>query len=166
MAALSLAAGRPPFEDGLVALLPDLRAFSRFLCRERVAADDLVQNTAVVALAKQIQFEPGTNLKAWLFTIARSQFYSGLRAARRLAVSVGPGETENVAGIDHADRSSDLIDLSKALWRLNPEYREALMLVGACGFSYEEASAVCACGPGTMKARVSRARRRLAEALA
>ena len=69
MAAPSPDVGRPPFKDGLVALLPDLRAFSRFLCRERVAADDLVQNTALIALSKQSQFEPGTNLKAWLFTI-------------------------------------------------------------------------------------------------
>ncbi|TAJ39107.1 MAG: sigma-70 family RNA polymerase sigma factor [Reyranella sp.] len=166
MAAPSLAVARPPFKDGLVALLPDLRAFSRFLCRERAAADDLVQNTAVIALSKQVQFEPGTNLKAWLFTIARSQFYSSLRSARRRTATVGWGDSENVAGVDRADRSSDLIDLSRALWCLNPEYREALMLVGACGFSYEEAAAVCTCGLGTMKARVSRARRRLAEVLA
>jgi RNA polymerase sigma-70 factor (ECF subfamily) len=155
----------PKFKSDLVALLSDLRAFSRFLCRDRVAADDLVQNTVVVALSKQHQFQPGTNLKAWLFTIMRSQFYSGLRTARRRAAAMEPGDAENAPSVDSADRSTGLIDLSKAWWRLNAEYREALMLVGAGGFSYEEAAALCQCSLGTMKARVSRARRQLAEAM-
>ena len=67
--------------DDIVALLPDLRAFARFMCREREAADDLVQNTVLAALDKQKQFEPGTNLKGWLFTIMRNRFYSDLRSA-------------------------------------------------------------------------------------
>src|ERR1700755_980117 len=70
-------------KDDLVALLPDLRAFARFMCREREAADDLVQNTVLAALDKQAQFEPGTHLKGWLFTIMRNRFYSDLRAQRR-----------------------------------------------------------------------------------
>ena len=73
-------------KDDIVGLLPDLRAFSRFLCREREAADDLVQNTILSALDKQAQFTPGTNLKGWLFTIMRNRFYSDLRTARRRAV--------------------------------------------------------------------------------
>jgi RNA polymerase sigma-70 factor (ECF subfamily) len=165
MAATSLAAVPPTFRSDLRVLLPDLRAFSRFLCHDRAAADDLAQNTVVVALDKQGQFELGTNLKAWLFTIMRSQFYSGLRSARRLAAVIEPGETENAPGVDRADGASNLIDLSKALWRIVPEYREALMLVGACGFSYDEAAGLCGCSIGTMKARVSRARSQLARAL-
>src|SRR5215212_1501511 len=70
-------------KDDIVSLLPDLRAFARFMCREREAADDLVQNTILAALDKQAQFEPGTNLKGWLFTIMRNRFYSDLRAQRR-----------------------------------------------------------------------------------
>ena len=70
-------------KDDLVALLPDLRAFARFMCREREAADDLVQNTIVAALNKETQFASGTNLKAWLFTIMRNRFYSDLRTLRR-----------------------------------------------------------------------------------
>ena len=70
-------------KDDIVALLPDLRAFSRFMCREREAADDLVQNTVLSALDKQDQFEAGTNLKGWLFTIMRNRFYSDLRTQRR-----------------------------------------------------------------------------------
>ncbi len=165
MAAKPTAAAERTFRKDLVALLADMRAFSRFLCRDRVAADDLVQNTIVVALSKHHQFQPGTNMKAWLFTIMRSQFYSGLRSARRRAATMESGDAENTPGVDAADRSAGLLDLSKAWWRLNAEYREALMLVGAGGFSYEEAAALCECSLGTMKARVSRARRQLSEAL-
>ena len=165
MAAPSLAPVRPTFRSDLLVLLPDLRAFSRFLCRDRAAADDLVQNTDVVAISKQAQFEPGTNLKAWLFTIMRSRFYSSLRSARRRSEVFEPDELANAAAPNRADASSNLIDLSKALWCVIPEYREALMLVGACGFSYEEAASLCGCSLGTIKARVSRARSQLAEVL-
>ena len=75
-------------KDDIVALLPDLRAFARFMCREREAADDLVQNTVLAALDKQAQFEPGTNLKGWLFTIMRNRFYSDLRAQRRRPTAI------------------------------------------------------------------------------
>ena len=112
----------------LVVLLPDLRAFSLFLCRDRGASDDLTQDTVVLALAKQHDFEPGTNLKAWLFTIMRSHFYSGLRSTRRRAMWMGVSDVEGEPGIDIADRSSGLIDLSKVLWRLSAAYREALSL--------------------------------------
>lgn len=153
-------------KNDIIALLPELRAFSRFLCRERSAADDLLQNTVVVALAKQHQFEPGTNLKAWLFTIMRTQFYSEMRSTRRRMNAL-----DGNAAVDGADvspspeRRAELMDLAAALWRLSPQYREALILVGAGGFSYEEAARLCGCAVGTMKARVSRARRQLAEAV-
>ena len=78
-------------KDDIVGLLPDLRAFSRFLCREREAADDLVQNTILAALDKQSQFAPGTNLKGWLFTIMRNRFYSDLRTQRRRPTSIEIG---------------------------------------------------------------------------
>ena len=95
----------------------------------------------------------------------RSRFYSSLRSARRRSEVIEPDELENAPAPDHADASANLIDLSKAPWRIIPEYREALMLVGACGFSYEEAAGLCECSIGTMKARVSRARSQLGEAL-
>ena len=75
-------------KDEIVALLPDLRAFARFMCREREAADDLVQNTILAALDKQQQFTPGTNLKGWLFTIMRNRFYSDLRTQRRRPLTI------------------------------------------------------------------------------
>ncbi|MCW5745114.1 MAG: sigma-70 family RNA polymerase sigma factor [Alphaproteobacteria bacterium] len=149
----------------LIAVLPDLRAFSRFLCRERPAADDLLQNTVATALAKQHQFEPGTNLKAWLFTIMRTQFYSERRSARRRMDALDACFVDATSTAPSPESRAEMMDLAAALWRLSPQYREALILVGACGFSYEEAARLCGCAVGTMKARVSRARRQLAEAV-
>src|SRR6201995_3358515 len=150
-------------KDDVVALLPDLRAFARFMCREREAADDLVQNTVLAALDKQAQFEPGTNLKGWLFTIMRNRFYSDLRAQRRRRTTLEEVETVPVAAVDNPEASLALKELSAALWKLSPQSREALILVGAGGFSYEEAALLCDCSVGTLKARVSRARKLLSE---
>ena len=152
-------------KDDLVALLPDLRAFARFMCREREAADDLVQNTIVSALNKEEQFTTGTNLKAWLFTIMRNRFYSDMRSQRSGPVAVDDEQLALVPAIDNPEAAMALRELTTALWRLNPQSREALILVGASGFSYEEAAALCDCSVGTLKARVSRARKRLAEEL-
>ncbi len=156
------AAPRTTIRDDIAALLPDLRAFSRFLCRERESADDLVQNTILAALDKQEQFTPGTNLKGWLFTIMRNRFYSDLRTQRRRPVTVDEESAPNIAAVDNPEAALALRELSSALFELSPHAREALVLVGAGGFSYEEAAALCGCGVGTMKARVSRARRQLA----
>ena len=152
-------------KDDLVALLPDLRAFARFMCRERESADDLVQNTIVAALNKEQQFTSGTNLKAWLFTIMRNRFYSDMRSQRRGSVAVDDEQLALVPAIDNPEATMALRELTTALWKLNPQSREALILVGASGFSYEEAAILCDCSVGTLKARVSRARKRLAEDL-
>ena len=147
--------------DDIVALLPDLRAFSRFLCRERESADDLVQNTILSALDKQDQFEPGTNLKGWLFTIMRNRFYSDLRTQRRRPASIDSDTAPMLTAVDNPEATLALKELSSALFDLSPQSREALVLVGAGGFSYEEAAALCGCSVGTLKARVSRARKQL-----
>ncbi len=150
-------------KDDLVALLPDLRAFARFMCRERESADDLVQNTVLAALDKQAQFTPGTNLKGWLFTIMRNRFYSDLRTLRRRPAAIDQADIAPLAAIDNPEATLELKELSSALFRLSPQAREALVLVGAGGFSYEEAAGLCGCSVGTLKARVSRARKQLAE---
>ncbi len=145
----------------MLAVLPDLRGFARFLVKDRAAADDLVQDTIVQALGALAQFQPGTNLKAWLFTIQRNQFFAQARRRKReaelLQTQVQP-EGESV----HGDGLADLSDLQRMLWSLSPLLREALVLVGAQELSYEEAAAICAVPVGTMKARVSRARTALA----
>ena len=150
-------------KDDIVALLPDLRAFARFMCRERESADDLVQNTVLAALDKQDQFAPGTNLKGWLFTIMRNRFYSDLRTQRRRPASIDPSVAPPLVAVDNPEAALELKELSVALFRLSPQAREALVLVGAGGFSYEEAAGLCGCSVGTLKARVSRARKQLSE---
>jgi RNA polymerase sigma-70 factor (ECF subfamily) len=151
--------------DDIVALLPDLRAFARFMCREREAADDLVQNTVLVALDKQKQFEPGTNLKGWMFTIMRNRFYSDLRSQRRRPTMVDTDQTAPLAAVDNPEATLAVKELSSALWQLSAQAREALILVGAGGFSYEEAARLCGCTIGALKVRVSRARKQLAKAM-
>ena len=150
-------------KDDIVALLPDLRAFARFMCREREAADDLVQNTVLLALDKQKQYTEGTNLKGWLFTIMRNRFYSDLRAQRRRPSAIDDSTTAPLLATDNPEAALELKELSVALWELSPQSREALILIGAGGFSYEEAARLCSCSVGTLKARVSRARKHLAE---
>jgi RNA polymerase sigma-70 factor (ECF subfamily) len=152
-------------KDDIVALLPDLRAFARFMCREREAADELVQNTVLTALDKQEQFTVGTNLKGWLFTIMRNRFYSDLRAQRRRPMPIDDSAIIPLTAVDNPEATLELKELAAALWKLSPQSREALILVGASGFSYEEAAALCNCSIGTLKARVSRARKHLSEQL-
>jgi len=150
-------------KDDIVALLPDLRAFARFMCRERETADELVQNTILMALDKQSQFAVGTNLKGWLFTIMRNRFYSDLRAQRRRPTAIDDTAVAPLAAVDNPEATIQLKELSVALWQLSQQSREALILIGAGGFSYEEAAALCNCSVGTLKARVSRARKVLSE---
>ena len=145
----------------LLALLPDLRAFARFLVRDRVAADDLVQDTVVRALGALGQFQPGTNLKAWLFTILRNLFFEQARRRKREAAAlVAHLPVEEAVRPDQSD-AAEVRDLELVLWRLSPVLREALVLVGAQELTHEEAAHICGVPIGTMKARVSRARTEL-----
>jgi RNA polymerase sigma-70 factor, ECF subfamily len=147
----------------MLILLPDLRAFARFLVRDRTAADDLVQDTVVRGLAALPQFQLGTNLKAWLFTILRNQFFEQVRRHRREVKALRAGfPTEEAGRADQAD-AAELRDLSRLLWMLPPLLRESLVLVGAQELTHEEAARICGVPVGTMKARVSRARTQLAQ---
>ena len=156
--------GTEAIRSVLVNLLPDLRAYARFLHRDATRADDLVQETVLRALAASAQFQPGTSPKAWLFTIQRNTFLQRTRAAKR----------EDLAMRRHADAAPDaaqehgetIADLEAMLWTLPPSLREALLLVGAQELSHEEAAAICGVPAGTMRARVSRARAQLAKAYA
>lgn len=150
----------------LVAMLPELRGFARFLARDRTAADDLVQETVVRALGGLDGFEPGTNLKAWLFAIQRNTFYEHSRRSTREKANVSLEDAREEAGPEVQAGRSEVADLQRALWTLPPILREALVLVGAQEMSYEEAAQVCGVPVGTMKARVSRARTALARTVA
>ena len=143
-------------------LLPDLRGFARFLVRDRAMADDVVQDTLVRALAALHQFEPGTNLKAWLFTILRNQFYEQARRRKRETAAMDASFQPEEGARPQQLARAELHELQALIWRLPPLLREALILVGAQELSHEEAAAICQVPVGTMKARLSRGRAALA----
>lgn len=149
----------------LVDHLPALRAFARSLTRDSAAADDLVQDTVVKAWSNMDKYKPGTNLKAWLFTILRNTFYSNIRKKKwevEDADDVMAGQLS--VKPDHDGRLA-LAEFKDAFVTLPDDQREALILVGASGFSYEEAALMCDCAIGTIKSRVNRGRKRLGELL-
>lgn len=149
------------FRQELTALIPHLRAFSRSLCGNATLADDVAQDALLKAWKARHKFRPGSNLKAWTFTILRNQFYSIKRRSWR-ATSLEPEVAEQtiVANTD-AEQSVHLNELRRGLDMLKDDQREALILVGASGLSYEEAAEICDCAVGTIKSRVSRARKSL-----
>lgn len=149
------------FKAGLLELIPFLRAFARSLCGNPDIADDLAQETLVKAWQSRATFAPGTNLKAWLFTILRNQFYSDRRRAWRQA-PWDQDAAERIPGASEEQSwAAELSDTARALSSLSDEQREALILVGAGGFSYEAAAKICNCAVGTVKSRVARARKTL-----
>jgi RNA polymerase sigma-70 factor (ECF subfamily) len=157
--------GNNSFLQEITALLPSLRAFGRSLCSDAVWADDLVQETMLKAWSNRGQFQVGSNLKAWLFTILRNQYYSELRH-RKFEVEDPDGVCAATLSIapDH-DQKLELQDLSRALGQLPEDQREALLLVCASGLSYEQAAQVCDCAVGTIKSRIARGRDRLVSIL-
>ena len=153
------------FKRDLLAVLPNLRAFAVSLCGNSDRADDLVQDAILKAWGAQTSFKPGTNIRAWVFTILRNEFYSQMRKKGREIQDSEGYFTENMAVHPGQYGALDLRDFSEALTELPEDQREALLLVGASGFSYEEAAEICGCRTGTIKSRVSRARSRLQELL-
>ncbi len=152
-------------EDDLIAQTSNLRAFARSLVHDPTRADDLVQETILKAWSNLDSFKEGTNMRAWLFTILRNTFYSEIRKHRREVEDVDGRYAAQVPDKPTQHGILDLKDFGKAFATLPPDQREALTLVGASGFSYEEAAAVCGCAVGTVKSRVNRARARLTELL-
>jgi RNA polymerase sigma-70 factor (ECF subfamily) len=150
--------------EALLGAVPSLRAFAISLSGDVDRADDLVQDTLVRALANVHRFEPGTNLNAWLFTILRNLFHSEYRTRRREVEDADGSYAATLRTAPDQHAHLDFEDLRAALAKLPQDQREALLLVGAQGFAYDDAAAICGCGAvGTIKSRVNRARRRLAE---
>src|SRR6188768_4384126 len=150
----------------VLSAVPSLRAFAISLCGYVDRADDLVQETLLRALANIDSFQPGTNMSAWLFTILRNHFRSEYRKRRR-EVEDGDGSyAETLKSHPEQYGRVEFEEFRTALAKLPPDQREALVLVGASGFSYEEAAAICDCAVGTIKSRFNRARTRLSELLA
>lgn len=154
-----------PFREELIDGLRSLRAFARTFHRDANRAEDLVQETMLKAWANRHRFKTGTNMRSWLFTILRNTYISEKRKTKR--------EVEDVDGV-HAAKLSEqprqhghlaMLDFRSALSHLNEEQREALILVGASGFSYEEAADIMGTTTGTVKSRVSRARAHMTDLL-
>jgi RNA polymerase sigma-70 factor, ECF subfamily len=151
--------------DDMVALVPQLHTFARSLTRDGVRADDLVQEALMRAIHNIERFRPGTNLKAWLFTIVRNEHYSQLRRRKFEAHGVDTDLLPEPSVPPDHDGKLELRDLNRALAALSPGQRTALILVSASGFSYEEAATICGCAVGTIKSRVARARETLLQML-
>lgn len=151
------------FKDELVQQIPHLRAFGRSLAGTREAADDLAQEALVKAWNARQSYQPGTNMKAWTFMILRNHFYSEKRRAWRQAAWDEEKAERSLTSPAGQNTVLDLEDLRQAMNRLPEEQREALVLVGAGGFAYEEAADICDCAVGTIKSRVNRARKALEE---
>jgi RNA polymerase sigma-70 factor, ECF subfamily len=148
-------------EKDLLACVPHLRAFAWFLARNRERADDLVQDTIVRALGAAQQFRAGTNLKGWMFTILRNLHYDEVHKNRIQMQSLDDPLAHEPTVLPSQVASLEFGDFRRAFWQLADDRREALILIGASGLSYEEAAKVCDCPKGTIKSRVSRTRREL-----
>ncbi|WP_368373024.1 RNA polymerase sigma factor [Rubellimicrobium arenae] len=155
----------PNPRDELVTHLPAMRAFALSLTRNASQADDLVQDTVVKAWSHFDRFAPGTNLRAWLFTILRNTFYSTRRRTVREVSDSDGALVATLAEKPAHDGRLQMADFIRAFQQLPDEQREALALVGASGFSYEEAAEMTGVAVGTVKSRANRARARLAQLL-
>jgi RNA polymerase sigma-70 factor (ECF subfamily) len=163
------AARKPELDDAfrieLTALIPPLRAFARTLCGNATVGDDLAQETLLKAWSARDSFKMGTNMKAWTFMILRNLFYSERRRSWRQTQLDQDVADRTLVAVDDPAAPVALDELRQGLAMLPADQREALILVGAGGFGYEETALICGCAEGTVKSRVSRARRALREIL-
>jgi RNA polymerase sigma-70 factor (ECF subfamily) len=155
------AAREAAFKAQLTALIPQLRAFARTLTGHAAAADDLAQDTLLKAWDARAAYQMGTNMKAWTFMILRNHFYSEKRRSWRNVQLDQEAAERSLMAVDDPSSPLALDELRLGLGMLPSEQREALILVGAGGFAYEEAAEICGCAVGTVKSRVSRARKAL-----
>lgn len=146
------------FKAQMVALIPALRAFARGLCRDRVLADDLVQEAMMRAWASRHTFITGSNFRAWMFIILRNHYYAGAKKRSRYTVW-DPEAAERVLVQDATQEAGlHVEDVNRAMQRLPEQQREILLLVAGAGLSYEEAVEVAGCNIGTVKSRLNRGR--------
>jgi RNA polymerase sigma-70 factor (ECF subfamily) len=149
------------FKRELITLIPHLRAFARTLAGDPAGADDLAQDAMMKAWDARASYQMGTNMKAWTFMILRNQFYSEKRRSWRQTQLDQEAAERTLIAADDPESPVALDELRLSISMLPAEQREALILVGAGGFAYEEAAEICGCAVGTVKSRVSRARKAL-----
>lgn len=153
------------FKRELAAVIPHLRAFGRSLSGNRDTADDLVQETLLKAWAARGRFQAGTNMRAWTFIILRNHYLSQMRRSRFRGDWDDLTADRLLAAPAGQDKHVELADMQRALLELPQPQREALILVGAGGFAYEEAAEICGVAVGTIKSRVARGRAALEQIL-
>lgn len=151
--------------DELIEMIPRLRIYARNLTRGGDEADDLVQETLMKAIANAARFQPGTNLRAWLFTIMRNSFLTRVNKRAREPVGHADCVSGNVICFPRHDTQITGSRVFQAIDRLPPQFREALILVFVVGESYQDVARICDCAIGTVKSRVSRGRQMLLEDL-
>ena len=159
-------AAGPTVQQQMLALEPNLRAFAMSLCGRADRADDLVQETMLRAITKIDSFQTGTNLGAWLTTILRNCFLSELRKHRNEVEDADGAYAHALRAAPEQESMLEFKEFRAALREIPFDQREALLLVGAAGLSYEDAAAICQATTGTIKSRINRARSRLAALLA
>jgi RNA polymerase sigma-70 factor (ECF subfamily) len=155
----------PAVRDAMFAAIPSLRAFAISLSGNVDRADDLVQETLLRAIANINSFHPGSHMSAWLITILRNVFRSEYRKRRREVEDAAGSYVDSLKSPPQQQSWLEFEEFRVALAKLPSDQREALLLVGASGFSYEEAAAICESAVGTIKSRVNRARTRLSKLL-
>lgn len=153
----------PDPKEELIEHLPAMRAFAMSLTRNPATADDLVQDAVVKAWGNFDKFKPGTNLRAWLFTILRNTYYSLYRKRRREVEDPDGTMAKQLSEKPEHDGHLAMTDFREAFAQLTDDQREVLVLIGVEGFSYEEAAEMCGCAVGTIKSRTNRARKQLAK---
>ncbi|MEF3046518.1 RNA polymerase sigma factor [Pseudotabrizicola sp. L79] len=151
--------------DELAGHIPALRAFAISLTRNVSEADDLVQETILKAWSNIEKFTVGTDLRAWLFTILRNTFFSSKRKTKREVADPEGIHAGSLSEKPAHDGRLAFADFQRAFDQLSAEHREVLILVGANGYSYEEAAGMMGVAVGTAKSRANRARARLCDLL-
>jgi RNA polymerase sigma-70 factor (ECF subfamily) len=152
-------------QNAMLAAVPEMRAFALSLCHQRDRVDDLVQEALLRAIANIQSFTPGTNMTAWLFTILRNNFVNEYRKSRREVSDADEYYVGTMTSQPEQEAHMQLDEFRAALAQLPQDQREAVVLVGGAGLSYEEAADICHCPVGTLKSRANRGRARLAELL-
>lgn len=154
------------FKEQMLALIPSLRAFTRGLCHDVTLADDIAQDAMMRAWAARDSFTPGTNFRAWMFTIARNQFYTHRQVAGRFTTCDPEAAERILIQMPNQEMNMHLHDVDTALQKLPPQQREILLLIVGSGMTYEEAAIVADCTVGTVKSRLARGRVALLKLLA
>lgn len=145
------------FGASIVNLIPDLRSYGRYLSHDQDMTKDLVQETLLKAWTNQRQFTAGSNMKAWLFTILRNNFYEIKRKEKKILQAANDMDDCSFAP-PRQEHQVILREAEAAINALPTNHQEVLSLVSGMGMSYEEAAHICICPIGTIKSRLSRAR--------